>query len=102
MFATGLIARGVLGYPVGVDVDLTGDEPEHGVRQRLSGDPSASGIAKEAELDRETQTVRSATTFGDQIQVRRGERVALGNLPGIGGQHQELSVLSGREDFLSG
>ena len=71
------------------------------VWQQLAGDPGASGIAKEAELNCEAQTVLVATTFGDQIQVPRGERVACGDLPGIGRQHQELSGLSGREDFLS-
>jgi hypothetical protein len=53
-------------------------------------------------LNREAHPVLVAATLRDQIQVSLGECVAIRNLPGISRQHQQLSVLGGREDFLSG
>jgi hypothetical protein len=102
MLFAGLIASGIPGKPFRSDADLIGDEPQHRGRHRFIRGPGTAGVAEERELDRKAQAVRFATAFGDQFEVRRRERVALGDLPGVGRQRQELSVLSGREDFLAG
>ena len=102
MLFAGLISSGIPGQPFRADADLIGDEPQHRGWHRFIRGPGTAGVAEERELDRKAQTVRFAATFGDQIEVRRGERVALGDLPDVGRQHQELSVLGGREDLLSG
>jgi hypothetical protein len=99
---SGLIPPGVAREVVRCDAELAGDIAQHELGDRFRRRPGAARVAQEAELDREAQTVLVAATLGDQIQIRRRERVALGDPPGIGRQHQELSVLSGREDFLSG
>ncbi len=101
MLPSGLIPRGVAREVVRCDAELTGDIAQHGLGDRFRRCPGAARVAQEAELDREAQTVLVAPTLGDQIQIRRRERVALGDLPSVGRQHQELSVLPGREDFLS-
>ena len=102
MLFAGLISSGIPSQPFRADADLIGDEPQHRGWHRLIRGPGTAGVAEERELDREAQTVRFATAFGDQIEVRRRKRIALGDLPDVGRQHQELSALGGGEDLLSG
>jgi hypothetical protein len=102
MLFAGLISSGIPGQPFRADADLIGDEPQHRGWYRFIRGPGTAGVTEERELDLKAQTVRFATALGDQIEVRRRERIALGDLPDVGRQHQELSSLGGGEDLLSG
>jgi hypothetical protein len=84
VLAPSFVACSVFSQPARTDTDLGGDELKQRERYRFQRRPGAARIAEKPELNCKAQTVRTATTFGNQIQVRRSERVPLCDLSRIG------------------
>jgi hypothetical protein len=102
MFPAGLITGRVLSKSVWRQPELFGDKAHQRLRRVFTWPKTLAGVAQQAELDREAETVRGAAFGPDEHQVVGREDVIPRHLGALGWDGEQAMALLGGQKGSDG